>query len=81
MGVSISQNKRLNIYKRDNYTCRYCGKENLQQGDISLDHVVPRFSGGDNSYENLVTACYMCNAVKKHTKTLEQANMKLIPLK
>jgi 5-methylcytosine-specific restriction endonuclease McrA len=81
MSSYVSHAKRIKVYKRDNYSCRYCGKENLQKGDISIDHVIPRYKGGDNNLENLVTACYMCNAIKKHTKILEEANMELIPLK
>ena len=32
----------------------------------SLEHRVPFPSGGTSSAENLLTACYMCNDVKKH---------------
>ena len=34
---------RKNIFKRDNYTCQYCGIESNQ---LTIDHVVPRQKGG-----------------------------------
>jgi 5-methylcytosine-specific restriction endonuclease McrA len=60
------------IYKRDNYTCGYCGaKEGL-----TLDHILPSSRGGKDEWTNLVTACTKCN-VKKGNKTPEEANMVL----
>lgn len=67
---------RLNIYKRDNYTCMYC---NAQPGaeELSIDHVVPRSKGGKSSWENCVLACTTCNR-RKGSKTLAEAKMKLL---
>ena len=31
----------------------------------ALDHVKPVAEGGDNSFENLVTACLDCNSTKQ----------------
>ncbi len=66
------------IYKRDGYTCAYCGaKENL-----TLDHIVPSSRGGEHTWENLVTACSKCNTIKG-SRTPEEANMilKIVPKK
>ncbi|MCS7005678.1 MAG: HNH endonuclease [Cytophagales bacterium] len=68
-GVMLS---RQNIFKRDNYTCVYCGSRE----DLTLDHVIPRSRGGTSSWTNLVTACRRCNA-KKGDFTPEEANMKM----
>ena len=60
------------IYKRDDYECQYCGtKENL-----TIDHVIPRSKGGKDTWDNLVACCTSCN-VKKGSKSLKDANMKL----
>jgi len=54
---------RLNIYERDNYHCTYCGKQ-LTRFTATLDHIMPVSEGGDNSAENLKTACLQCNSRK-----------------
>jgi hypothetical protein len=54
---------RLKIYERDNYHCTYCGKQ-LTRFTATLDHVTPVSEGGDNSAENLKTACLQCNSRK-----------------
>jgi 5-methylcytosine-specific restriction endonuclease McrA len=54
---------RRNIFKRDRYTCQYCG---IQPGseELTIDHVVPRSQGGKSNWENCVLACVACNARK-----------------
>lgn len=60
------------IYKRDGYTCSYCGsKENL-----TIDHITPSSRGGEDTWENLVSACEKCNVLKGN-RTPEEANMTL----
>lgn len=72
---------RKNLFKRDRYTCQYCG---LQPGteELTIDHLIPRSRGGKSVWENAVLACIACNA-KKADRTPEQAGMKLrkIPTK
>ena len=34
---------RREIFRRDNFTCQYCGK---QGGNLTIDHVYPRHLGG-----------------------------------
>ena len=67
---------RRNIFARDNNQCQYCGKKFPTQ-ELSLDHIVPRSQGGENSWENIVCACVGCN-VLKGGRTPRQANMHLI---
>ena len=52
---------RFKVFERDEYRCRYCRKQ-LTRFTATLDHIQPVSRGGDNSYENLVTACLHCNA-------------------
>lgn len=63
---------RQNIFKRDDYTCQYCGV----QKDLTIDHVVPRSRNGASSWTNLVTACKRCNA-RKGNFTPEGAGLRL----
>ena len=65
---------RLEIFNRDKYTCQYCGKETQQ---LTLDHVIPRYKGGEHTWENVISACPPCNR-RKAGHTPEQAGMKLL---
>lgn len=61
------------IFRRDNFTCQYCGSRGVR---LTLDHQVPRRLGGKHTWDNLVTACAICNH-KKGGRTPEQASMKI----
>lgn len=53
---------RENVFKRDDYACVYCGENDRRV--LTIDHVVPRSKGGEDSFENWVTACMTCNFEK-----------------
>jgi 5-methylcytosine-specific restriction endonuclease McrA len=71
-----SSMKRLRIYMRDKYRCQYCG-EKKPVGELTLDHILPRSRGGDNSPVNVVTACVSCNN-RKGDRTPAEARMPLL---
>ena len=54
---------RIRVFERDGYICHYCQKQ-LTRFTATLDHVTPVAEGGDNSLENLLTACLGCNSRK-----------------
>ena len=66
---------RKNILIRDQYTCQYCNRE-FGAADLTLDHVVPRSRGGNNTWENLVASCLRCNN-RKGDRLPAEASMKL----
>jgi 5-methylcytosine-specific restriction endonuclease McrA len=66
---------RRNIRLRDKDCCQYCGKHCTD--DLTLDHIIPKSRGGENSWTNLVVACMKCNN-KKADKTPKEAGMRLI---
>ncbi len=66
---------RKNIFKRDRYTCQYCGAQPGPEA-LTIEHIVPRSKGGVSSWENCVLACVECNK-RKADRTPEQAGMKL----
>jgi len=68
--------KRLRIYMRDKFRCQYCG-EKKGVGELTLDHILPRSRGGDNSPVNIVTACVSCNN-RKSNRTPAEARMPLL---
>lgn len=52
------------MFRRDGYTCRYCGAK-APDVEITIDHVVPKVLGGsDTDPANLLTACMPCNSGK-----------------
>jgi hypothetical protein len=55
-----AREKRIKVFERDSYICRSCGKQ-LTRFTATLDFVKPLAEGGDESVENLVTACVECN--------------------
>ena len=68
--------KRLRIYMRDKFRCQYCGAKK-GVNDLTLDHILPRSRGGDNSPVNIVTACVACNN-RKANRTPGEARMPLL---
>lgn len=59
---------RTHVFRRDDYTCRYCGKRG---GRLECDHAQPVSRGGSHDQDNLVTACFKCNR-EKLTKTVAE---------
>ena len=66
---------RRNIFKRDRFTCQYCGKQPDRQ-ELTIDHVMPRSRGGGSSWSNCVLACLGCNR-RKADRLPAEAGMKL----
>ena len=64
---------RKNVFLRDNHTCQYCGKN----GNLTIDHVIPRCKGGKDSWDNVVVCCIRCNN-KKGDRTVEESGMRLL---
>lgn len=60
------------IYRRDDHKCQYCGSTR----SLTIDHLVPRCRGGQDTWDNLLLACSRCNTLKGH-KPLEQSGLKL----
>jgi hypothetical protein len=62
---SITPSLRWSVFSRDGFMCRYCGAQAGQDGvELVCDHVVSVIEGGDNRFDNLVTACNKCNGGK-----------------
>lgn len=62
---NIKEN-RLKIFERDKYICYKCYKQ-LTRFSATLDHIQPVSEGGENSFDNLVTCCFHCNANRRAT--------------
>lgn len=60
---SIGAKARFEIFKRDRFTCQYCGGH-PPNAVLRVDHIVAVANGGNNDPDNLVTACSVCNGGK-----------------
>ena len=63
---------RHRLYRRDGHECTYCGSKK----NLTIDHIIPKSKGGQNTWMNLITCCSPCNRLKDD-RTPEQANMKM----
>jgi 5-methylcytosine-specific restriction endonuclease McrA len=64
------------LFRRDSHLCLYCG-EVFPDRELSRDHVTPVIQGGQDVWNNVVTACRRCNN-HKAGQTPEQAGMELL---
>jgi len=61
--AKISKKLRFETFKRDSFTCQYCGRK-APDVVLHLDHITPVSKGGTNDPLNLVTSCQECNSGK-----------------
>jgi hypothetical protein len=59
----LKRENRIKVFDRDSYVCHFCGKQ-LTRLTATVRELQPITEGGDDSRENLVTACLECNSKK-----------------
>lgn len=64
--IKIPVEVRRYLLERNNYRCQSCGKA-TQEGELTVDHIIPLANGGSNDISNLQTLCRSCNSRKKHS--------------
>ena len=69
------------LFSRDKYRCVYCGRDLLVDFETFMltqeDHLVPEATQGEDTLDNLVIACYVCNKLKSNFRpdfSLTQSN-------
>jgi hypothetical protein len=81
--MAVTKKTRFEVFKRDKFTCQYCGRT---APDVTLqaDHIDPKAKGGKDDLLNLITSCEDCNqgqsdrilsddsALKKRKRQLDQ---------
>jgi hypothetical protein len=82
MRKALSKSVRFEVFKRDKFTCHYCGGK-APDVVLHVDHIHPVSKGGTNEIMNLLTSCFNCNmgkgakplsdssAIEKQRKQLE----------
>jgi hypothetical protein len=62
---AVSKALRFKIFKRDHFTCTYCGKRAGPDVELEIDHIMPLAKGGKDEEANLTTSCHACNRGKR----------------
>jgi len=61
---SFKSSTKQAVWDKTDGTCYYCGRPLKPWETFSIDHVIPKSKGGDDSIENLVPSCRLCNSRK-----------------
>ncbi len=84
---SLSKKIRFEVFKRDSFSCQYCGRKSPNV-ILEVDHINPVKRGGKNDIMNLITSCFDCNRgksdrvisdnsiVEKQRVQIEELNLK-----
>lgn len=68
----ISKSTRIAVYEKYGGRCAYCGCPIIDIKEMQVDHLVSHmFNGGEDTLENYMPACEVCNRVKS-AYTLEE---------
>lgn len=60
---TLPKKTRFEVFKRDSFTCQYCGKS-APEVILEVDHIIPVAEGGTDDVFNLITSCRDCNRGK-----------------
>lgn len=60
---ALTKKARFEVFKRDKFTCQYCGKK-APDVILNVDHIKAVADGGTNDIMNLITSCVDCNSGK-----------------
>lgn len=72
----LPKSVRFEVFKRDKFTCQYCGAT-APDVILEVDHIKPVSKGGSNEIINLVTACRDCNRGKTSKELSDNSAVKL----
>lgn len=73
---ALSRSVRFEVFKRDKFTCQYCGRK-APDVVLEADHIHPVAKGGSNDILNIVTACDTCNGGKGARELTDDAAVKV----
>jgi hypothetical protein len=72
IAMAITKKIRFEVFKRDGFTCQYCGKH-PPETTLEIDHIKPKSKNGSDDINNLITSCFDCNRGKSNIE------LKIIP--
>lgn len=73
----ISKKLRMEVFKRDSFTCQYCGKS-APTVILHIDHIQPHSKGGTDEIMNLITSCVDCNLGKGNRELSDDTAVKKV---
>lgn len=62
---AVSERTRYQVFSRDAFRCKVCGRGADDGVKLTVDHIIPVDWGGTNDISNLLTLCEECNRGKK----------------
>lgn len=71
--MAVSKKVRFEVFKRDSFTCQYCGRS-APDVVLQCDHIEPVSKGGSDDILNLITSCFDCNSGKR-ARTLDDSTV------
>ncbi len=74
---AISTKLRFQVFQRDGFRCKCCGKIAGDGVELQVDHIQPVAKGGTNDLQNLQTLCRECNSGKR-TETVDFEEVKAV---
>ena len=77
----IAKDYKKQAFLRDGGRCRYCDLDFMLSlsafWSYTVDHLVAKSAGGEDTLDNIVTCCKACNG-KKGSKSLKSSGMNLL---
>ena len=70
----LSKSVRFEVFKRDSFTCQYCGRS-APEVVLEVDHIIPVSKGGTDELLNLVTSCRDCNRGKSAKRLSDDSTL------
>ncbi|WEX18938.1 HNH endonuclease [Pseudomonas sp. G11] len=74
--VAIGKKQRFEVFKRDSFTCQYCGSK-APDVVLHVDHINPVSKGGENEIINLITSCVACNLGKSDRLLTDKTSIEM----
>lgn len=74
MRTPLTKKVRFEVFKRDAFTCQYCGAK-APDSILHVDHIEPIKEGGSNNILNLITSCDSCNAGKGAVRLSDESSI------
>lgn len=68
--MALSVRIRFEVLKRDDFTCKYCGRRSPEVV-LQVDHIIAESDGGTDDPINLTTSCWECNSGKSNVPLVD----------